>query len=150
VDRDIRDDLRQRLAGLEKERRDVHQRLKQIDARETAIRTLLEQEERLWAREEATLFAYERRIQQPAPGGKEETLTKFLLDTLSDGRAWSLDDIKSLAKEKRLLLESKSPGRAINFRLVGLERHGYVRRTRSGKWMLVNDDAPSAATGEAS
>lgn len=160
--RDIRPDLQERLENIETERIQLKKQLLSLDRREERIRDLLV--------DETTRLSDERPFSQESEEEDSASpVKKFILDTLADRRPWNLDDLKSLAEEIDLFSgnPSVSPGRSLNFALVGLQRQGYVDRLATGQaagaWILAlpdtsqseassdkTDDAPPATTDEAS
>jgi hypothetical protein len=120
--RDIRADLRERIVAT------VRQRV-ELEARERHLRALLRDEEF------SQLLPH-----QPAscPASNEATdpprLREFVLGSLEDGHAWSLDALKEHACGIGLM--SEASGRALNITLVNLFRKGLVTRLPDGKWRL--------------
>ena len=148
--RDIRPDLRDRLRQISQEQEDHALALKELDERERVLKALLADEIHRWQSHEPSLFQTGENQESRAAGQKGElTLSKFLIDALGNGRSWSLNDLKAEIAKTDLLAGSSSPGRALNFALVGLARHGYVERLKTGEWIWKKQDAPSAETDEA-
>lgn len=143
--RDIRQDIRDRLKQLVQEREQHKLALEELGERERSLKALLVDEMHRWRSLEPSLFQTgESQNSQTAKQERELTLSKFLLGTLGDGRPWSLDELKAEIAATDLLADSSSPGRALNFALVGLQRHGYVERLETGKWVWTKQDAPPA------
>jgi hypothetical protein len=71
---------------------------------------------------------------------KNRTLADFIVQVLSSGPK-TLDRLKLLGTSLPHLMNSKSPGRAINFALVGLQKGGYVERLKDGTWKLLSAKA---------
>jgi hypothetical protein len=123
--RDIRADLRERLAATTRQR-------VELEARERCLRVLLRDEE----------VSQVRELQQaPSPVSNEVTdgprLRKFVLGSLEDGHDWSLEALKEHASGL-VLTTAGASGRALNITLVNLLRQGLVMRLQDGKWRLRN------------
>jgi hypothetical protein len=121
--RDIRADLRERLAAT------VRQRI-ELEARESRLQELLRDEE----------VSQPLRIQPAScPGSKQPTdgprLREFVLGSLKDGHEWSLEALKEHACGIGLTTAGAS-GRALSITLVNLFRQGLVTRGPAGKWRL--------------
>lgn len=143
--RDIREDIRDRLKQLNQEREQHKFALEGLDERERSLKALLADEVQRWGSHEPSLFqAVEGQNSQAAKQERELTLSTFLLGTLADGHPWSLDELKAKIAATDLLTDSPSPGRSLNFALVGLQRHGYVDRLATGRatgsWILARPD----------
>lgn len=144
--RDIRADLKERLENIEAERIKLKKQLESLDCRETAIRDLLADEIARMGNDQPQLFTRPRLAHEHE--GESENgaspVSKFILETLAEGRPRFLTELKNLAERKGLLADSPSPGRSLNFALVGLQRHGYVDRLATGEaagaWILARPD----------
>jgi hypothetical protein len=120
--RDIRADLRERLAAT------VKQRI-ELEARERCLRALLQDEE----------LSQPLQLQQACRPDSSEAidgprLRKFVLGSLEDGHEWSLEALKEQACG--VGLTRGAPGRTLNITLVNLLRKGLVMRLPDGKWRL--------------
>jgi hypothetical protein len=62
-------------------------------------------------------------------------LREFVLGTLQDGKAWSLDELKEHAHGVGMTTAGAS-GRTLNITLVNLIRKGLVTRLQNGRWRL--------------
>lgn len=132
--RDIRRDLRERLAEIVSERESLAGRLKHLDDLEATLKTLFQQEELRWKAQQPPLTGLEGVIEPKAAG--QSPLGRFLLETLSNGKEWHLVDLVTLANNRGLIAEGKSPRRVIHFSLVGLKQNGIVEMVTSGVWRL--------------
>jgi hypothetical protein len=121
--RDIRSDLKERLATLDAERTALKQQLVALDKSEFAINALLTSEDMRFApTANMDLFST-----PPEVDAGTTPLAKFLLLTLrSADRALSLDEIKVAAEAANFDFEDKSPGRVIHYALVGMTQNGSV------------------------
>lgn len=132
--RDIRPDLRERLAEVESER-------KLLDDRERSLRALLADEERRWDRpEHPDLFDRERPEEQRAKSRRirePSDNTRFLLDTLVDDKTWSIDEIAQAAEAKGLDFDGKSAKKVLNFVLLNLRQKRLVEMVDEAHWRRV-------------
>jgi hypothetical protein len=71
-------------------------------------------------------------------------LADCLLQLLATGPK-TLEQLKDKGAGWPLLKDHNSPGRAINFALVGLQRGGYVERLENETWKLVSVRAGNEA-----
>ena len=104
--RDLRADLRERLDAVAKERAELGERLRALEAREQRLRAFLRDEES--ARTEASISPYTS--QYAASGAR---LRDFVLRSLADGLERDLNDLKDDAREKGLTTAGAS-GRSLN------------------------------------
>jgi hypothetical protein len=131
--RDIRKDLEERLIGITSERESLQNRLAHLAKAETMLRTLLEEEELRWRSQQRPLPGLE--IAQPRSGART-LLGRFILDTMSDGGEWRVPELATLAKNKGLIANGKSPKRVLHFSLVGMRNNGLVEMVTSGVWKI--------------
>jgi hypothetical protein len=128
--RDIRPDLRQRLRCIARERDKMHQRVRELEARQRIIETLLADEEAK-SKDEQQLPLFDGLAQhRPSRAG---ALREFVIETLSDGREASLSDLMRLAFE-RGILEPRASARTLNMTLINLYRRGCAERLPNGLW----------------
>ena len=140
--RDIRADIKERLESVATKRERLQQALVDLDDEERTLQTLLTAENARFHSREPSLFG-------PITG-VESSITQFLLDAMSDGKAWSLERLKDLAGDRGIFTAANvSLGRVLHMALVGLKRRGIVEQVDDGVWKLVQNDAPSAKTDEA-
>ena len=129
--RDIRHDLRERLAEIDIERQRLKKTFSALDRREALIRQMLGQEDDRWSGREPTLFAPEASKSEITP------IRAFLIEAMSDGRSWSLGRLKQRAFEKQLEFKAKRPGPALHAALVAMKRIGLVEMVETGVWKLA-------------
>jgi hypothetical protein len=120
---DIRPDILERIEAV------VRQRT-QLEARERRLRALLRDEEA--AQQHQSPSTYCPGAAEVASGNR---LREFVLGSLKDGKAWSLDDLKEHAHGVGLTTAGAS-GRILNITLVNLLREGLVARLQNGRWRL--------------
>lgn len=130
--RDIRDDLRERLAATVKERTDLLQQVRALEERERRLRALLREEEIAGVSLHHGSLAVGE-----ASGGA--FLREFILGSLADGHSWSLEALKEQAHAMGLATIGTA-GRSLNITLVNLLRQGLVTREQDGKWRRRDDD----------
>jgi hypothetical protein len=126
--RDIRADLRERLAATVKQQSNLLQQVQALEQRERRLRDLLRDEEIAGVKlhqSSATL----------APGeiASGPFLREFVLGSLADGHNWSLEALKEHARAMGLATVATA-GRSLNITLVNLLRQGLVTRDQDGKW----------------
>jgi len=131
--RDIRKDLEERLASITFERESLQSRLAHLAQAETMLRTLLEEEQLRWKSQQPPLAGLE--IAQPKSRA-QTPLGRFILETMSDGREWRVPELATLAKNKGLIANGKSPRRVLHFSLVGMKHNGLVEMVASGVWKI--------------
>lgn len=123
--RDIRADIKDRLAELVKERAEVESRREQIASRESQLKAFLREEDERWA-------SFQERLFPEGTGDKSEAehpvLSAFLIEQLRRGPR-SKDDLVKAAIEANFPFGAKSPRRSIHFSLVGLGHKKLVRWT---------------------
>jgi hypothetical protein len=126
--RDIRADLRERLAATVKQRSDLVQQVQALEQRERRLRALLRDEEIAGAglhQSSATLA--------PAETSSGAFIREFILGSLADGHSWTLEALKEHAHAMGLATVGTA-GRSLNITLVNLLRQGLVTRHQDGKW----------------
>jgi len=127
--RDIRADLWERLNVTAKERTQLIERVRTLEAREKRLRALLTEEE----------LASTRHRAGPLPGEPHGVrLREFILGSLEDGHDWSLEQLKEHARGIGLTTVGAT-GRSLNIVLVNLLRRGLVIRVHNGRWRLRDE-----------
>ena len=129
---DIRPALRQRLESIDSELTDLTRRREILAALRSSVEATLNHEEAVHGDGDPAALV-------PAlhPTGEGNSLSDALVGVLTYKGPKSLDQLK-LALEKQLR-DHPSPGRAINFALVGLQKGGHVtRNAEQGTWQLVS------------
>lgn len=126
---DIRTDLSERLERVIQERRALGQQLQALEGREQRLRALLQDEEGSPKRsQQLQLLSLPRR----SDGAR---LREFVHRSLTNGRDWSLEELKEHARGMGLNIIGTS-GRSLNITLVNLLREGSVKRLPNGRWRL--------------
>ena len=136
--KDITKDLQERIEEVQDKRAQLQRQLDALTAREATLRSMLEYERLHWA-------------EQPAFPGLDKTnghqlwspLSKFIVETLGSHGPQSLDDLKRKALDCGYDFKGKSPGRALNFALVGMARNRIVEQIDTGQWKLAHPDDES-------
>ncbi len=152
--RDIRPDLRDRLAQVAKERATLQARIAQLDQSETTLNALLTEEDALWEKVQPTLFRVVRRelIERPSQNGNAETadregephLSNLLLEILKASGACSKQELADEAKKREYPFGEKSVLRSTHFALVGLMRKAKIRALPNGKFRLTEANEKTA------
>src|SRR4030042_1992703 len=132
--RDIREDLEESVSKLKSEKEGLQARIKLLEGKIARFEDLLIQEELFWETEtqQDLLFPHTRSKQK-----EHSRLGEFLLSILKDGNPHPLEELLSLARNQDVVANSKYPRRALNFVLVGMERHNKVERI-DGAWRISN------------
>ena len=124
--RGIRSDLRERLSAIVRLRTEMGRRLRALEVREQCLRTLLRDEE----------LPAGPSQQLPLPALSEGVRRReFVLGSLKDGHAWSLEALKEHVRETGLMTVGASE-RSLNITLVNLLREQRVMRLSNGGWRL--------------
>jgi hypothetical protein len=132
--RDIRADLQERRNAVLKEIQDLEA---QVRARRNSLQHvdgLIAIEEEHWGKPEQKDLVTEQQRQEQRSG--ELDFGAFVRNLLSDGKALSTAEIKDRAIGSGFQFSPGTEGRAVNFRLIGLERFGHLNRDADGNWRL--------------
>ena len=128
--RDIRQDLKERLASVFAKRTSLMKELNEVDEQASMIKALLEAEDSMWREINPPLF--EGANEKPS-----SPLSQVLLDCLrTRAGAASLDELKDAAVQRGIPFGGKQPGRVIHFAMLGMAQHDLVERTSDGRWEL--------------
>ena len=125
--RDIRADLQERKEALVKEIQELETALKAKNASLAPLDDLIAAESVRWSNgngktHQVTLF-------------QAADINEFIVGLLQDGKPRTTEEIRDIAVTTGLDFDGKAPGRSINFRLVGLQRLGQVKKNEStGTW----------------
>ena len=130
--RDIRDDLKERLNSIERERQVFQRGLGILDDREKVVRSLLKVEERVWSKQQVSLPGLEANGEQQRRQAATP-LGEFLMESLADGQHRTLKMLEMMALDKGWDFGDKSAGRVIHFALVGMQVNQMVKRA-NGMW----------------
>ena len=131
--------LRDRLDAIDAEIAELEQRRALLCDHKKLIETLMAQEKALLT--DMPLTAVPLTTGPPALGAPQlmpnesTSLSDWITRALRSGPR-DLDDLKRVLANAPALKEHQSPGRAINFALVGLQRGGHVERLDNRKWKL--------------
>ena len=121
--------MKERIASISKEREDLQGRLESVAKQESALKSLLADENARWNGLEAKLF------DPPNTNGHKLTpLGHLLLDLLMDGNTWSTDKLARAAVERKFPFGEKSPNRVVHFGCIGLKSHKLVIQQLGGGW----------------
>jgi hypothetical protein len=119
--RDIRNDLKERLAALAKDKVLFQTRITETEQAEASIKALLEREEQRFM----TTATHAHSNGNDATIGKTP-LSRFIVDALQHSKeALTLFEFKKRA-ETKLEFNGHSPGRTLHRALLGLTHNGYL------------------------
>jgi hypothetical protein len=131
--RDIRRDLEERIDDLDKRKELLLTQAKQIDEKMAILQQLLEQERAEWEAKQPSLLDLGKDI---APVKTHTELSRFLLNTLSDGKLHRTNEIAALAQSRNIPIKGKSYKRAVHFSLLGMKNNKLVDWVESGVWKI--------------
>jgi hypothetical protein len=149
--RDIRDDLRERLAGIPRVREELHAKIAALDEYEAQLKGLLKIEEQMAVNDAKPPSARQplvtRRTAQPveeeaddaeeteeSQEGLSQEFEADILSILSDGEDWEHARIKEEMETKGWTEGAVSMGRQIHGTLLALRHRGLVESLGSGMW----------------
>lgn len=147
--RDIRSDLMDRLEEITNRRKQLVEELQILDEREAINRTFLAEEERRWRASESGVLSQSK---EKRPRVRLVGLTPvrtFVLEMLADGSPWTMKRLKAAAEGRALFKSGQKPGWVLQGALMGLKKDGAIE-AEQGVWKLVNKDAPTDESVEAS
>lgn len=139
--RNITGDLEERLVDVEAERSRLQRQLDALAGRESILRSMLETELTRLGQQQQMLpqaYVYEGNGHGPADSNYGK-YGNFLIQSLDQGER-DLAYLKRLASDMQIDFGDKSPGRALHFALVGLQRRGLIKRTVDDSWQLVREE----------
>jgi chromosome segregation ATPase len=131
--RDIRKDLEERIEAIESRKVHFLFQIKRLDEKLTGLRQLLEQEEAEWKAKQPSLLDLGKDI---APIKTHTELSRFLINTLSDGKLHRTNEIAALAQSRNIPIKGKSYRRAVHFSLLGMKNNKLVDWIESGVWRI--------------
>ena len=138
--RDLREDLRHRLKLIELERAQINARLGSLSETEEHIKSLLGFEEmRIKSEQHNLALPFMVSAQMDAPPETSGPYGQFLLNILSDGKTWTLDELKKAASDAGLNFEQKLPGRVLHFALLGLAQQDLVEMVAKSTWRKLGE-----------
>lgn len=135
--RDIRADLKERLAAIELEAADLRKKLDALGVRKQSLQLLLEQENDRWRDDSRQVVMFANK--PPTGQSPHAQFSNFLRGTLADKNNWSLEELKMLAIDRGLDFEGKHPGRVLHFALLGMAQNGIVQNVERGVWKLKEE-----------
>ena len=93
----------------------------------------MKQEKAEWEAKQPSLLD----LGKDMPSIKTHTeLSRFLLNTLSDGELHRTNEIAALAQSRNIPIKGKSYKRAIHFSLLGMKNNNLVDWVESGVWKI--------------
>lgn len=146
--RDIRPELRERLKDIEEDRESMKAQLKLLEERERKVCALIEDEDQRWSDMGPSFLSSGQQDEEGLPKGSVG-LGDIILGALSDGRAWAMDEFKTVAIVKGWPVNRNAAGRSLNMALQGLQARGMVEKFDTGEWRLVENDVPPSEESEA-
>ena len=143
--RDIRRDLMDRLEEISNRRKQLVEELEILDEREAINRAFLADEERTWRASEPSSPSRPRiKLIAGTP------VRNFILEMLGDGSPWNIKRLKAAAQGRTLFDSGKKPGWVLQGALMSLKKEGTIEAVEHGVWKLVNKDASTDKSAEAS
>lgn len=136
--RDIRKDLRERIEAMERRRGLLLIQVKQLNERALVLEQLLEQEQVEWDARQPSLLDLGKDI---SPVRTHSELSRFLLNTLSDGEVHRTDELAALAQNRNIPIKGKSYKRAVHFSLVGMKNNRLVDWVQSRVWRIHKNES---------
>jgi hypothetical protein len=136
--KDIRQDLKERLADIEQERARLQARLAELTHIESGLKSLLEDEDKRWKPTPEMLPLFPR-PQVDGNGKYTSPLSRSIVDSLKFGPR-SLKELKETARLDGIDFGDKNAGRSIHFALVGMAQNNLVERLENGKWRLAHEN----------
>lgn len=131
--RDIRDDLKERLAGIEARRASIRKALAETDDERTAILKLLEFENRRHTAPPRSNGLLSSLGSLAAAAAAVYSLPTYIEHAL-ENRPLSKDEIKELTEKAGYFKGEESAGRVLHATLMNMERNGRVRVREDGKY----------------
>jgi hypothetical protein len=131
--RDIRDDLKERLAAIDAEADKLKAQLESLSLKKAPIQKLLQEEDARFAKSDQVLFAGVH----DEPGKYSTPLSRIILGKIRlNGGIASLEDLKQAAEDAAYNFGEKQPGRSIHFALIGMAQSGLVESMGDSVWKL--------------
>ena len=126
--RDIRPDLKERMALLEEEIKKTEKHLQVLRETRGSTAQTLRDEERRWP--ETTPFS-----KAQGNGQRKTPLSEILLGVLTDGKPHHRDELVEVAEESGIPFGSRSPKRVIHGALMGLSKGSLgIKSLGDGRW----------------
>jgi hypothetical protein len=124
--------LRERLNAVDEELAAMTRRRGILLELRSALEALIAKEEQVRGEGEID----ETIVPALHPTGANRSLSDYIVRALATGPK-SLEQLKQVGAHWGALRESNSPGRALNFALVGLQKGKHVERLKDGSWKLI-------------
>lgn len=123
--RDIRNDLKERLESLARQREQLQAQLSEVDQTESGVKSLLRQEEQRYG---ALVLTSPDEDHANGNGFGRTPLSQLILETFKQktDRPLMLSDFKKQAERVGFDFGEKSPGRTLHWALVGLAENGHI------------------------
>lgn len=135
---DIRKELGERLNQVREQRESLQKSIEQLNLRERQLQAVLDSEMELWNRLAPTPSLFQSSPATPHQvNDGNGTLPGLLVEFMRNGSTWALDDFKEELSKRGYPFGEKSPGRMINFALVGLVNRGLALKTPEGRWRIA-------------
>jgi uncharacterized coiled-coil protein SlyX len=131
--RDIRKDLEERIETLEKRKALSLIQIKKLEERVANLRQLLELEQAEWEAKQPSFLSLGKDV---LPVRTHSELSRFLLNTLSDGNLHRTEELAVLAQSRNIPIKGKSYKRAVHFSLVGMKNNRLVDWVQSRVWKI--------------
>jgi hypothetical protein len=130
---DSRPALRERLRAVEEELARLARRQEILLEFRERLRVLIANEDMLHGEGDVD----ETTVPPLHPTGGNRSLSDYILRALATGPK-TLEQLKQVGSHWGPLRDSNSPGRALNFALVGLQKGKYVERLKDGSWKAIS------------
>jgi hypothetical protein len=139
--RDIREDLRERIDALAREKQNKEIEIAAIDQKIAMLDGLLQQEEERQnpVMQVPLTFATKYNIRSMRADRYSSPLSLAVLHVFQTHNPAHLEQFKAQAIKDGVEFGGKHPGRMIHFLLIGMEQNGLVKRTDDGRWRLVRN-----------
>jgi hypothetical protein len=136
ADTDTRPALRARLKSIDVELMEVARMAEQLRQLKHTLEAALIQEEALQAKRVSAGITVQPQLELEAEIEvvSSSSIAELVTGALKSGPK-TLEELKQIT-DWYFDSDEKSPGRAINFALVGLQKGGHVQRLENGAWQL--------------
>lgn|GEM_PF-1899260 len=147
--RDIRDDLRERLEGIDTQRDGLRKSLEALDTEREIVLKMLEFETkrhaystteslRIRVRSTALAAAADKITDAVVPFSSRPMLT--FIEGLLDKGAYTKEELRAEGEAAKMFTGNEAPGRIIHAMVMNLERHGRIRQRADGKYEKIPAD----------
>lgn len=144
--RDIRDDLRERLQGIDAQRDGLRKSLEALDSEREIVLKMLEFETKRHAYSaqgaltpEARSAALKAAVAKLADNAIQLSSRPILtlVEGLLEKGAYTKDELRAEAETAGMFTGNEAPGRIIHAMVMNLERHGRIRQRADGKYEKI-------------